>query len=78
MLQLQAAIKYEQDDLAGTKAFVDKCLPDDPDTIVAEGCIAFKVRPSIAVAPLRCALLTAWRRCSKGSPRRRGRSSKRP
>ncbi len=43
MNHLQAAIKYEQNDLVGTKAFLGKCLPDDPDTIVALGCVAFKV-----------------------------------
>jgi len=42
LLMLQAAIKYEQDDLAGTKVLVDKCLGDDPDTIINYGCIAFK------------------------------------
>lgn len=43
MLHLRAAITYEQEDLAATKSFVDKCIPDDPDTIVASACIAYKV-----------------------------------
>jgi tetratricopeptide repeat protein 30 len=34
---LQAAIKYEQDDLRGCVALADECLPDDPDTIVCHG-----------------------------------------
>lgn len=42
MLHLKASIKYEQDDLPNTKGFVDKCLPDDPDTVVAQGCILYK------------------------------------
>lgn len=42
MLHLQAAIHYEQDDLPGAKGFVDQCLQDDPDTIVAHGCIIYK------------------------------------
>ena len=42
MLSLQAAIKYEQDDLAGCKALVDQCMHDDPDTVVNYGCIAYK------------------------------------
>ena len=43
MLYLQASIKYEQDDIAGTKVFVNKCIKDDPDTMVAQGCVMFKV-----------------------------------
>lgn len=39
---LQAAIKYEQDDLRGCIALADECLPDDPDTIVCNGCVDFK------------------------------------
>lgn len=42
MLRLQAAIHYEQDDLVGAKGFIDQCLQDDPDTIVAHGCIIYK------------------------------------
>lgn len=42
MLHLQAAVKYEQDDLPATKSLVDQCLHDDPDTIVAHGCILYK------------------------------------
>lgn len=41
-LHLQASIKYEEDDMAATKAFVSRCLPDDPDTLVARGCVAYK------------------------------------
>jgi len=42
LLQLQAAIKYEQDELAACQTLVDQCLSDDPDTIVNFGCIAYK------------------------------------
>lgn len=42
MLHLQAAIRYEQDDLVATKSFVEQCLPDDPDTVVARACILYK------------------------------------
>jgi tetratricopeptide (TPR) repeat protein len=42
MLQLQATAKYEQDDLAGAKALVDKCVQHEPDTLVARGCLLFK------------------------------------
>ena len=40
--KLQASIKYEQDDLTGTRANMDNCLPDDPDVVVLQGCIFFK------------------------------------
>lgn len=39
---LQASIKYEQEDLRGCLALVDQCAPDDPDTVVQHGCVAFK------------------------------------
>ena len=42
MMMLQAATKYEQDDLVGCKAQCDRCLTDDPDVVVAQACIAFK------------------------------------
>ncbi|CAM9351171.1 unnamed protein product [Discosporangium mesarthrocarpum] len=42
VLALQSAIKYEQDDLPACKSLVDQCLPDDPDTIISYGSIAFK------------------------------------
>lgn len=41
-LHLQVSIKYEEDDMSATKQFVDRCVPDDPDTLVARGCMAFK------------------------------------
>ncbi len=40
--KLLAAIQYEQDDLAATKVHIEKCLPDDPDTLVMQGCTLFK------------------------------------
>merc|ERR1719409_2009539 len=42
LIMLQAAIKYEMDDIPGTKALVDQCMQDDPDTVINYGCIAFK------------------------------------
>ena len=42
LLQLQAAIKYEQDELGACKTLVDQCMADDPDTIVNQGCISYK------------------------------------
>ena len=40
--KLLASIKYEQDDLTGTKSHLDKCLQDDPDVVVLTGCVQFK------------------------------------
>jgi len=42
LIMLQAAIKYEMDDMPGTKALVDQCMHDDPDTVINYGCIAYK------------------------------------
>eukprot|EP00946_MAST-07B_sp_MAST-7B-sp1_P000215 g215.t1 len=42
MMMLQAATKYEQDDLVGCKAQCDRCLTDDPEVVVAQACILFK------------------------------------
>ena len=42
MMMLQAAIKYEQDDLVGCKAQCDRCLNDEPEVVVAHACILFK------------------------------------
>jgi len=46
LLQLQVAIKYEQDDLHGCKLLVeqidDEYVKDEPDTLVARGCILYK------------------------------------
>jgi tetratricopeptide repeat protein 30 len=42
MLHLQAAIKYEQDDLPGTKSYVDQCLADDPETVVICAAVLYK------------------------------------
>ncbi|KAJ1342444.1 hypothetical protein BSLG_002989 [Batrachochytrium salamandrivorans] len=33
LLKLQAAIKYEMDDIAGCKAMIDQAIQDDPDTL---------------------------------------------
>jgi len=42
MMSLQAAIKYEQDDLAGTKTMLAQCVSDNADTIVNLACVLFK------------------------------------
>ena len=42
VVKLRAAIKYGMDDIAGTKALVDQCSPQEADTIVNHGCIAYK------------------------------------
>ncbi|KAG8461835.1 hypothetical protein KFE25_013854 [Diacronema lutheri] len=41
-LLLQAAVRYEQDDLQGTRAVIDQCMPDDPDTYVNLACVLYK------------------------------------
>jgi len=42
MAMLQAAIKYEQEDLRACEALADTCLTDDPETIICHACIAYK------------------------------------
>ncbi|CAN0239180.1 unnamed protein product [Scytosiphon promiscuus] len=42
MVALQAAIKYEQDELAASKSLVDQCLSDDPETVISYAAISFK------------------------------------
>jgi tetratricopeptide repeat protein 30 len=42
MLHLQAACQYEMDSLTEMQTTVNQCLADDPDTIVAQGCVLFK------------------------------------
>jgi len=39
---LQSIIKYEQDDLIGSKGFLDKCHGDDPDVMMNYAAVAFK------------------------------------
>lgn len=41
-LLLQTAVRYEQDDLPGTRAVLEQCLPEDPDTIVNLACVLYK------------------------------------
>ena len=41
-VQLQASIKYEQDELSACKSLLDGCLPDDPDTVINFAAIAYK------------------------------------
>ncbi|KAF0983617.1 hypothetical protein FDP41_010682 [Naegleria fowleri] len=40
--KLLAACQYELDDLATTKSHAEKCIQDDPDTLVLQGCILYK------------------------------------
>ncbi len=42
VLQLQAAIAYEEDDLPRSRALLDACVPDDPDTLVNHACLTYK------------------------------------
>lgn len=42
VLQLQAVIKYEQDELPSCKSLLDQCQPDDPDVVVNFAAIAYK------------------------------------
>ena len=42
VVQLQASIKYEQDELSACKQLLDGCLPDDPDTVINFAAIAYK------------------------------------
>jgi tetratricopeptide repeat protein 30 len=42
VLKLQSAVRYEQDELAQARQFVEQCLPDDPDVVVAQGCLLYK------------------------------------
>ena len=42
VLMLQSIIKYEQDDLAASKGYLDQCHSDDPDVIINYAAIAFK------------------------------------
>lgn len=42
MLHLQAAIHYSQDDLPAAKSFINQCVPEDADTIVANGTVIYK------------------------------------
>jgi tetratricopeptide repeat protein 30 len=39
LLRLQASIKYEEGDVAGTRQFLEQSAQDDPDTIVNYGCL---------------------------------------
>lgn len=41
-LLLQAAVRYEQDDLQGTRAVLEQCMPDDPDTAINLACVLYK------------------------------------
>jgi tetratricopeptide repeat protein 30 len=42
LVQLQAAIRYEEDDLSGCVAMLENTSPDDPDTAVTHACIKYK------------------------------------
>jgi len=42
VLMLQAAIKYELDDLLDTKALIEQCPPDDADTLINQACVTYK------------------------------------
>eukprot|EP00727_Mastigamoeba_balamuthi_P001461 m51a1_g11311 putative tetratricopeptide repeat protein 30a-like (630) ;mRNA; f:91431-94054 len=40
--KLQATIRYEQEDLAGTRSILDGAQQDDPEIVVAQACLQFK------------------------------------
>ncbi|KAL5262492.1 hypothetical protein ACHWQZ_G008029 [Mnemiopsis leidyi] len=42
VVKLQAAIKYDEDDLPGAKSMVEQCSSDDPDTENNLGCLLVK------------------------------------
>jgi len=42
VLMLQAAVKYEQDELGPCKALLEQSLPDDPETIINNAAVLFK------------------------------------
>ncbi|KAJ3225946.1 Tetratricopeptide repeat protein 30A [Clydaea vesicula] len=42
VLCLQAAIKYETNDLAGCKLLIDQSPQDDPETMINQGCLLYK------------------------------------
>lgn len=42
LVKLQAAAAYEQDQIPQTKGFLEKCVVDDPDTLVMQGCVLCK------------------------------------
>ena len=42
VLQLQSIIKYEQDELAASKGYLDQCHSDDPDVLINYAAISFK------------------------------------
>ena len=43
LVKLQAAIKYEMDDVDGCKRLIDQCPPEEPDTMINQACLLFKV-----------------------------------
>jgi tetratricopeptide repeat protein 30 len=43
VLKLQAAIKFDTQDLAGCKMLIDQLNQDDAETLVNQACFAFKV-----------------------------------
>ncbi|KAI8836789.1 hypothetical protein BJ741DRAFT_605193 [Chytriomyces cf. hyalinus JEL632] len=42
IIKLQAAIKYEQDDLQGCKLLIDQGASDDADTMINQACLLYK------------------------------------
>merc|ERR1719502_1145431 len=52
VLMLQAAIKYEQDDLMNTKALIEQCPPDEADTLVNQACVMYKEASAQGADPL--------------------------
>mmetsp|Transcript_31666 Transcript_31666/g.51104 ORF Transcript_31666/g.51104 Transcript_31666/m.51104 type:complete len:664 (+) Transcript_31666:80-2071(+) len=42
MQSLNAAIKYEQDDIPACETLLAQAIPDDPDTVVMQACVLYK------------------------------------
>lgn len=43
-LKLQAAIRFQLQDISGCRMLIDKSDPSDPDTFINKGVLLFKVR----------------------------------
>ncbi|KNC47071.1 flagellar associated protein [Thecamonas trahens ATCC 50062] len=42
VLKLQACIKYDEDDVASTRAVIEQCPQDDVETLINRGCLDYK------------------------------------
>ena len=51
VVMLQAAIKYEMDDLEDTKSLIDQLPEDDADTLVNHACVVYKEASALTADP---------------------------